>query len=104
MTQHQWFLIALALGGIAVLVLLVTRAKLNAFIALVFAALIVGAGSDKSMHTTAKAFQDGMGATLGGIAAVIGLGTMLGKLLAESRGAEVLAKRFIAFFGPNRIG
>src|SRR5262249_14366518 len=36
-------------------------------------------------------------------AAVIGLGTMLGKLLAESGGAEVLAQRFAAFFGPKRI-
>ena len=40
---------------------------------------------------------------LGGIAAVIGLGTMLGKLLAESGGAEVLAKRFARIFGPKRI-
>jgi len=51
-----------------------------------------------------KAFQDGIGATLGGIAAVIGLGAMLGKLLAESGGAQVLAERFTVFFGPSRVG
>jgi GntP family gluconate:H+ symporter len=45
-----------------------------------------------------------MGATLGGIAAIIGFGTMLGKLLAESGGAVVLAKGFNAFFGPKRAG
>jgi len=50
-----------------------------------------------------KSFSDGLGATLGGIATVIALGTMLGKLLAESGGAEVLARRFAAFFGPRRI-
>ena len=42
---------------------------------------------------------------LGGVAAVICLGVMLGKLLAESRGAEVLAKRMVAFFWAQaRIG
>ncbi len=55
------------------------------------------------MSGVVKSFSEGLGATLGGIAAVIGLGTMLGKLLAESGGAEVLAKRFAAFFGPKHI-
>ncbi len=97
-------LIALALAGIGVLVALVTLARLNAFLALLIAALIVGGGAGKPMLDVAKAFQDGLGATLAGTAAVICLGTMLGKLLAESRGAEVLAKRFVVIFGPRRIG
>ena len=50
-----------------------------------------------------KSFSTGLGNVMAGIAAVIGLGTMLGKLLAESGGAEVLAKRFASFFGPKRI-
>jgi gluconate:H+ symporter, GntP family len=104
MTPSQWLLIALALAGVGVLVLLVMRLRLNAFLALLIAALLVGAGSGKSLLTVAEAFQDGLGATLGGVAAVICLGVMLGKLLAESRGAEVLAKRLIAVFGPNRVG
>jgi GntP family gluconate:H+ symporter len=104
MTSSQWMLILLAFAGIGVLVLLVMKARLNAFIALLIAALVVGAGSGKPLLTVADAFQDGLGATLGGVAAVICLGVMLGKLLAESRGAEVLAKRMVAFFGPNRIG
>ena len=104
MTSSQWMLILLAFAGIGVLVLLVMKVRLNAFIALLIAALVVGAGSGKPLLTVAEAFQDGLGATLGGVAAVICLGVMLGKLLAESRGAEVLAKRMVAFFGPNRIG
>jgi GntP family gluconate:H+ symporter len=101
-----------------VLVLLVTRFKINAFISLVIASLIVGGGAvlmnqqikdasgklvSYTMLGVARSIQDGLGATLGGIAAVLGLGTMLGKLLAESGGAEVLAKRFAAFFGPKHI-
>lgn len=111
-------LILLALAAIVILVLLITRWKVNAFIALVLASLVVGSGAvllgvqrpDVAGKLTAftagamlKSLQDGLGATLGGIAAVLGLGTMLGKLLAESGGAEVLARRFAAFFGPDRI-
>jgi gluconate:H+ symporter, GntP family len=115
MTQTDWNLILLALAAVAVLVLLVTRWKVNAFIALFLASLIVGAGAvvmgvtpkggseALSMVGVVEGFGAGLGRTLGGIAAVIGLGTMLGKLLAESGGAEVLAKRFIAFFGPKRV-
>ena len=118
MNPHDWKLIALALAAIGVLVLLVTRLKINAFISLVIASLIVGGGAvlmgqqvkdaggkmvSYSMRGVTDSIKAGLGAMLGGIAAVIGLGTMLGKLLAESGGAEVLAKRFSAFFGPRRI-
>src|SRR5208282_6171501 len=109
MTPAQWTLIAMALLGIGVLVLLVLKFRLNAFLALLIAALVAGAGSklagsNLSLLAIAAAFEEGMGKTLGGVAAVICLGVMLGKLLAESRGAEVLAKRMVAFFGPNQIG
>ena len=104
MTSSQWLLITLALAGVGLLVLLVMRLRLNAFLALLIAALLVGAGSGKPLLMVAEAFQDGLGATLGGVAAVICLGVMLGKLLAESRGAEVLAKRLIELFGPSRVG
>jgi GntP family gluconate:H+ symporter len=103
LTQSDWLLIGLAIAAVGVLVALVTRVKINAFIALFAAALIVGAGSGTPMLAAVGAFSESMGKTLGGTAAIIGLGTMLGKLLLESRGAEVLAKSFIAFFGPKRI-
>jgi GntP family gluconate:H+ symporter len=111
MDAHDVTLILLALAAIGALVLLVTRWKINAFIALLLAALILGAGSillganpKLTMTGVLKAFQDGLGATLGSTAGVIGLGVMLGKLLAESGGAEVLARRFNQFFGPQRVG
>lgn len=118
MNAADWKLIALALLSIGTLVLLITRYKVNAFIALLLASLIVGGGAvilgqpvkdaagkegPYTVLAIAKSFSDGLGATMGGIAAVIGFGTMLGRLLAESGGAEVLAKRFAAFFGANRI-
>src|SRR5688572_29350274 len=55
------------------------------------------------LSKVAKSFQDGVGATLGFIAVVVGLGTMLGKMLAESGGAEVVAHAFIRALGQRRI-
>lgn len=118
MTATDWKLIALALAAIGALVVLITRFKVNAFIALLLASLTVGCGAvllgrvirdatgQQTAYTmlgVAKSFSDGLGATLGSIAAIVGLGTMLGRLLAESGGAEVLARRFVAFFGPRHI-
>lgn len=118
MNHHDLNLIVLALFAIGVLVLLVTWLKINAFVSLVIASLIVGAGAvlmdqmvagaggkmiSYTMLGVTRSIQEGVGGTLGGIAAVLGLGAMLGKMLAESGGAEVLAKRFAAFFGPKRI-
>lgn len=112
MDSHDINLIALSVAAVAVLVLLVTRLKVNPFIALLLSALLAGGGAGLmaggfaglNMGAVLKSFQDGLGATLGSVAGVIGLGVMLGKLLAESGGAEVLAKRFNAFFGPSRAG
>ncbi len=87
-----------------VLVLLVTWRKMNAFIALFLASLVVGIGAGLTPLVVLKHFQDGLGATMTGIAAVIALGAMLGKLLAESGAARVLAGRFNAFFGPANVG
>ena len=116
---NDWLILSLAVGAIALLVVLVIRWKVNAFLALALASLVVGSGAVATgkqlavpgaearaftMLDVVDSFQTGLGKTLGGVAAVIGLGTMLGKLLAESGGAEVLAKRFNAFFGPERVG
>ncbi len=95
-------LLVLALAAIAVLVALVTWGRVNAFLALLLAAMLVGVGAGMAPLAALKAFQDGVGATLGGIAAIIALGAIVGKLLAESGGAEVLAGRFAKFFGPKR--
>ncbi|MFM9080278.1 MAG: hypothetical protein ACKOTE_09130, partial [Opitutaceae bacterium] len=91
-----------AFAAIALLVGLVTWLRVNAFVALLAAALLAGIGSGLAPLATLKAFQDGVGATLGGIAAVIALGAMIGRLLAESGGALVLAERLESWFGAGR--
>src|ERR1041384_150718 len=89
--------------AIVALVVLVARFKLNAFIALTIASLFVGLCSGMPPLKVAKAFQEGVGNTLGFIAVVVGLGTMLGKMLSESGGAEVIANTFVHALGTRRL-
>lgn len=96
-------LLILSAGGVVMLITLIAWLRLNAFLALLAAALLVGMGSGMGAVKVLGSFQDGIGATLGSIAGVLGLGTMLSGLLAASGGAEVLAQHLIKLFGPKRV-
>jgi GntP family gluconate:H+ symporter len=89
--------------GVALVVLLVTWARLPAFIALAAGSFVVGLGSGMPLADIPRAFQQGVGDTLGFIAMVIGLGTVTGKLLAESGGAAVVSGALIRLLGERRL-
>lgn len=95
----------LIVAGLAVvgLIVLVARFKFNAFLALILASLFVGLGAGMNLPDVAKAFQEGVGRVLGDIAMVVGLGAVLGKLLAESGGAQVIADTLITRLGERRL-
>src|ERR1043166_3761119 len=101
--SHAAMLVIGTVLAIVALVVLIARFKLNAFIALMLASLFVGLCSSMPPLRVAKAFQEGVGNTLGFIAVVVGLGTMLGKMLSESGGAEVIANTFVRAFGTERL-
>jgi gluconate:H+ symporter, GntP family len=90
-------------AAVVALILLIAWARLNAFVALTVTSLLVGAVSGMPLGTVVRAFQEGVGSTLGFIAVVIGLGTMVGKMLAESGGADVVADRLIRLFGVRHV-
>jgi gluconate:H+ symporter, GntP family len=92
-----------ALAAVIGLVVLIARFKLNSFVALVVAALFMGVTSGMELRTIASAFQDGVGAVLGSVAVVVGLGIILGKMLEESGGAGVVASTLIAALGERRL-
>jgi gluconate:H+ symporter, GntP family len=92
-----------ALLAVLTLILLIARFKLHPFVALVTVSLGMGAAAGMAPAALVKAFQDGVGATLGSIAVVVGLGTMLGKMMAESGGAARIATTLIALFGERRV-
>lgn len=85
------------------MVLLITWAKVPAFLSLAIAALFVGLAAGIALADIPRAFQGGMGDTLGSIAMVIGLGTVIGKLLAESGGAVVVSNALARALGERRL-
>ncbi len=85
------------------LIVLIARFKLHPFVALIAVSLALGIAAGMPFGSVVKAFQDGVGGVLGFIAIVVGLGTMLGKLMAESGGATRIATTLITLFGEKRV-
>src|SRR3954453_23612183 len=102
MTHDAQLLLYAALAVIA-LILLIARARLHPFIALVVVSLTMGIAAGMNGLAAVKAFQDGVGNVLGFIAIVVALGTMLGKMMAESGAATRIAGTLIARFGERRV-
>ena len=96
-------LLTIAFLGVALVVLLITWVRLPAFLALAVAALFVGLASRMPLAEIPRAFQAGVGDTLGFVAMVIALGTVIGKLLAESGGAVVVSKALANALGERRL-
>ena len=92
-----------ALIAILALIVMIARFRIHPFVALVAVSLALGTAAGMSPAGLVKAFQDGVGATLGSIAVVVGLGTMLGKMMAESGGASRIATTLIGWFGERRV-
>src|SRR2546428_5637473 len=101
--SHNTVLLLIALVAIVGLVILIARFRLNAFIALLCASLFVGVLSGTDLPSIGKAIADGVGGVLGSIAVIIGLGTIVGKMLAESGGAVVVADTFTRLLGERRV-
>ncbi|ASJ53656.1 permease DsdX [Brevibacillus formosus] len=95
--------LVITLLSIAFLLVLITRIKMNPFIALLLAAGFVGIASGMPLVKVVDSIKDGMGGTLGFIAIVLALGTMLGKMMAESGGAERIARTLINRFGEKNV-
>ncbi len=103
MDPHSIFLLVSALIAVVCLVLLIAVAKLNPFITLLVTSLGLGVVAGMPVATLVHSFEAGVGATLGHIAVVVALGTMLGKMMAESGGADQIALTLIRLFGEKRV-
>jgi GntP family gluconate:H+ symporter len=101
--SHGSLLLIYAVIAIAALILLITRYKVYPFLVLIIVSLLLGLVAGMPMGTIVKSFETGNGNTLGHIAIVVGLGTMLGKMMAESGGAERIATTLIDKFGEKHI-
>ncbi|MBE0632021.1 MAG: permease DsdX, partial [Burkholderia vietnamiensis] len=96
-------LLVFTLIAIAALILMIARFKIYPFLVLIIVSLGLGLAVGMPMDKIVKSFETGTGGTLGHIAIVVGLGTMLGKMMAESGGAERIATTLIDWFGEKNI-
>ncbi|WP_306189589.1 GntP family permease [Streptomyces sp. MK5] len=104
-------LLLVAALGIALLLFLIMKARLQPFVALLAVSIAVGLLAGLSVtelfgtvqrSDAVSTIESGMGGILGHVAVIIGLGTMLGAILEVSGGAEVLASRLLGLFGERR--
>src|SRR5215813_1390009 len=100
--SHNTSLLLFTLIAVAGLVLLIARFKVNSIVAIILAALFIGLTNGMELAAIMKRFTEGVGSVLGSIAMILGLGSMLGKLMAESGGAERIALTLIERFGESK--
>ncbi|WAB80589.1 GntP family transporter [Microcella daejeonensis] len=108
-------LLAIAAGGIGLLLLLIIRFKIQPFVALLVTSIVVGLAAGIPLNTIpatedaperlgiVPAMIAGMGGTLGSVAILVALGAMLGRMIEISGGAASLAGRFTGWLGPKRV-
>lgn len=95
-------LVLTATGSVVLLLFLVMKARLHAFVALMIVSICAGLFSDMPLEKILNAMQNGMGGTLGFLAIVVALGAMFGKLLHETGALDQIADKLLTSFGEKR--
>ena len=85
--------------GILFLFLLIIVFRLNAFIAFILVSIAIGIGQGMELNAIVSSIEKGIGNTLGFLVMILGLGAMLGKLVAESGAAQKITNGLISLFG-----
>lgn len=96
------YMIFTVVSAVAILLLMVLRLKISAFISLLMISIYVGILLGMPLKSILTSIQNGMGSTLGFVATVVGLGAIFGQMLESSGGAESLAKNLVSRFGKEK--
>lgn len=94
-------LVVIFVLAIAVLLTLILKFKLNAFVSLLIVAYITGLVVNMPLETITSTITNGFGSTLGSIGLVTGLGVILGMLMFESGGIESITNKILKAFGDK---
>lgn len=95
-------LLLIAAAAIAAILVMVIVFKLHAFLTLIIVSLLTAIVAGIPMDVVVTTLTSGFGSTLAGVALLVGLGAMLGKLVEHSGGAKVLAEALVKLFGEKR--
>jgi len=90
------------IAGVSLLLIMVLKFKISAFISLLVSSMLVGILSGMPLQDILVSIQEGMGGTLGFVAVVVGLGAIFGQILESSGGAESLAHYLVKKFGTDK--
>ncbi|MDF4220628.1 gluconate:H+ symporter [Maribacter huludaoensis] len=89
--------------GILLLFVLIAKFKLNAFITFIIVSLFVGIAEGMEPISVVDSIQKGIGNILGFLVIILGLGAMLGKLVADSGAAQRITTKLVEKFGKKNI-
>lgn len=92
---HDSRVLVVAVIGIGLVVVLIVWARMHAFLALTIGALFVGIFSGIALAKVTASYETGVGGVLGYVGVLIALGAMLGKLLADSGGADKVVETLL---------
>ncbi|MDN6548899.1 MAG: gluconate transporter [Enterobacterales bacterium] len=95
-------LVFTAVGSVLLLLFLVMKARMHAFVALMLVSIGAGIFSGMPLDDIAKTMEKGMGGTLGFLAIVVALGAMFGKILHETGALDQIAAKLLDSFGEKR--
>ena len=95
-------LVIAAIAGLAVLLLLIIKFKVQAMVSILLGAIVIGLGAGMPYDDIVTAVNGGIGNTLKGIALLVGLGSMFGAILEVSGGAQTLAVSMVKWFGDKK--
>lgn len=95
-------LLGIAAAAIALILVLIIRFRVHAFLTLILVSLLTALATGVPLGAVVDVLTDGLGGTLGAVAMLIALGAMLGKLIEHSGGAKVLAESLVDRFGEQR--
>src|SRR5476649_2951759 len=103
MSQHDLYLLSIALIVILGIVVAIARFRVNPFPALVIGALVLGLWAGAGPDQVLKSFRTGFGDTLANVGVLLALGAMFGELLASSGGAERISSALLRLGGPRMV-
>ncbi|MFD2239180.1 GntP family permease [Aureimonas populi] len=95
-------LLSIAAGAIVLLLVLIIHFRVHAFLALILVSLLTAVVAGIPATALVSTLTTAFGSTLGGVALLVGLGAMLGRLMEVSGGAQALANDLVARFGEKR--
>jgi len=95
-------LLGIAAAAIALLLFLIIRMRLHAFLALILVSVLTAFATGVPAGAVVDVITSGFGTTLGSVALLVGLGAMLGRMVETSGGAAVMAETLVRRFGEKR--